>query len=141
MKVVLHRRLAAILLLMVLLGANAAAASVCEVCCAIEKSANHHDQMEMTSMSPHHHPTSQHHMAGCPACSKSAGLASRRPPDCATLQRESRVFSGDRAVRHVDATKSLTGPFPAQIDNARFSAFHAPPNLTSFDPLLVSLRI
>src|SRR5712691_9426858 len=149
MKVVLPRRLAAIVLLMALLGANAALASVCEVYCAgaVEKNVDHHHQSE-TGLSAlhHHHPTAEHHnMAGCPACPKSAGLTSPHPRDCANevqaLQDNSRVFSDERPISQLDVAKLSTGSLPVPLESERFSPFHSPPKISSFEPILVSLRI
>lgn len=144
-KIVSHRRLSAIVLLVVLLGANTAVASVCEAYCAVAMNGDGHHQTEMGVSSSHRHSSSEHHMAGCSACPKGAGLASPRPPDCANvvlaLQRESRVFSGDRGVRQPAVSASAATSLRRPIDNARFSAFHAPPNISRSYPLLVPLRI
>jgi hypothetical protein len=142
---VTHRRLAAIVLLMVLLGANTAVASVCEAYCAVEKKGHHHHQTEMTVSSPHHHPHAQHHMAGCPACPKSAGLPSPHPRDCANevqaLREPLSTLSSDREVLQLEITRSSTGSLQAPIERERFSPFHSPPKISSFEPILVSLRI
>ncbi len=142
---VLHRRLSAIVLLGVLLGANSAVASVCEAYCAVAMNGNRHHRTEMAGSLSHHHPSSQHHMAGCSMCPKGAGLESPLPPDCANLvlalQEQSRVFSSDDAVRQLDVSKLIIDALPAPMDNAKFAAFHAPPNISAFYPLLVSLRI
>ena len=144
-KFVASRSSSAIVLLLVLLGANSAVASVCEAYCAVAMGGDRDRQTEMAGSSSHHHSSSQHHMTGCSVCPKGAGVASPRPPDCANvvlgLQRESRVFSGDRGVRQPAVSASAATSLRRPIDNARFSAFHAPPNISSSYPLLVPLRI
>ena len=145
MKTVIHRRLAAIVLLMVLVGANTAVASVCEACCAVEKNdARHHHTNTMSSSSHHHHPAAQHPMAGCGQCPLSMGMAGSEPERCAegqALVEKSRVFSRDRAVQQSDVVETSAVFLPTPADGAGFSHFHPPPKLTSFDPILVSLRI
>ena len=145
MKCVLHRRLSAIVLLGVLLGANTAVASVCEAYCTFAIGGNRDHGMEMAGSPSHHHAPSQHHMDGCSVCPKGADLASPRPPDCASvvlaLQGESRALSSEGAVRQLDVSKLIIDALPAPIDNARFSAFHAPPNIGATYSLLVPLRI
>ena len=145
-KLVLHRRLVSIVLLMVLLCANTAVASVCEAYCVVEKNGHHHYQTGTTlSSRAHHHPPAQHHMAGCAACPNSAGLASPQPQYCGNetqaLQEPSSTMSSDRGVLQLEITRSSIGSLPAQIETERFSPFHSPPKVSSFDPILVSPRI
>lgn len=144
MKIVIHRRLAAIVLLMVLVGANTAVASVCAACCAVEKNdARHHHTNTMSSSSHHHHPAAQHPMAGCGQCPLSMGMAGIDPERCAEVQallEKSRVYSSDRAAHQGDTLATSTF-LPTQANSARSSHFHPPPKLSSFSPILVSLRI
>ena len=145
-RVVLHRKLAAIVLAVVLFGANTAMASVCEAYCAgVGKNSDHHHQTAVTPSSSHHHMQAQQHRAGCPECPKTAGRSSL--PDCESfaqvqaLQENSRVFSDDHAVSQLDVAKSSTGCSVAPIQSERFSSLHSPPNISSFRPVLVSIRI
>jgi hypothetical protein len=148
-KVVLHRRLAAIVLAVALFGANTATASVCEAYCGSvgKKNSDHHHQTAATPSSPHHHLHAQQHRADCPECPKTAGQSSLQLPDCRSfarvqaLQENSRVFSDDHALSQLDGAKSSTGSSLAPIKSERFSCFHGPPNISSFQPVLVSLRI
>ena len=144
-KFVAYRSSSAIVLLLVLLGANSAVASVCEAYCAVAMGGDRDHQTEMAGSSSHHHSSSQHHMAGCSVCPKGAGVASPRPPACANvvlgLQEESRVLSENNATRQLDVSASATSSLAIPIHNVRFSTFHAPPNISSFYPLLVPLRI
>jgi hypothetical protein len=146
---VLHRRLAAIVLAVALFGANTAIASVCEAYCAGvgKKNSDHHHQTEDTPSSPHHHMHARQHRADCPDCPKTAGQSSLQLRHCGSfagvqaLQENSRVFSDDRAVAQLHVAKSSTGSLLAPIESERFSPLHAPPNISSFQPVLVSIRI
>ena len=148
-KIVLHRRLAAIVLALALFGANTAMASVCDAYCAGVGNKNpdhhHHHQTAATSSSSHHHMHAQQHRAECPQCLEIAGRSSLLP-DCGTfaqvqaLQENSRVFSDDHAA-HLDIAKSSTNSSLAPIQSERFSSLHSPPNISSFQPVLVSIRI
>jgi hypothetical protein len=152
-KVVLHRKLAAIVLAVALFGANTAMASVCEAYCASvgkKNSDRHHHQAASTPASHHHHPhhmLAQQHRADCPECPKTAAQTSLQLPDCGSfaraqaLQENSRVFSDDHAVSQLDVAKSSTGSSLTLIQSERFSSRHAPPNISSFQPVLVSIRI
>jgi hypothetical protein len=147
-KVMLPRRLAAIALLVALMGANTAMASVCEAYCAgVGKKTDHHHQTLARSSSPHQHMRAQQHRADCPQCPKTAGQSSLKLPDCGSftpvqaLQEKSRVFTDDRAVCQLDAGKSSTGSSLAPIKSERFSSLHSPPNISSFQPVLVCIRI
>jgi hypothetical protein len=149
LKVVLHRRLAAIALLVALIGANTAMASVCEAYCARvgKKHSDHHHQTLAMPSSPHHHMPAQQHRADCPECPKTAAQSSRQLPDCGrftqvqALQENSRVFSDDHAVSQLDVAKSPTGSLLVPIESERFSSLHSPPSISSFQPVLVSIRI
>jgi hypothetical protein len=147
-KVVLHRRLAAIVLAVLLFGANTAMASVCDAYCASvgKKNPDHHHQTAAIPSSPHRHMHAQQHRAECPDCPKTAGQSSLQLPDCGTfaqvqaLQENSRVLSDDHPVSQLDvATSSASSLSPVQ--SQRFSSLHAPPNISSFQPVLVSIRI
>jgi hypothetical protein len=146
---VLHRRLAAIVLVLALFGANTAMASVCEAYCAGvgKKNSDHHHQTAATPSSSHHHMHAQQHRADCPECPKTAGQSSQQLPDCGSftrvqaLQENSRVFSDDHAVSQLDVAKSSTGSSLAPIQSERFLSLHSPPNINSFQPVLVSIRI
>jgi hypothetical protein len=148
-KVVLHRRLAAIVLALALFDANTAMASVCEAYCASvgTKNSDHHHQTAATPSSPHHQMPAKQHRADCPECPKAAGRSSLQLPDCASfaqvqaLQEKSRVFSDDHEVSQLDVTKSSTGSSLSPIQSERFSCLHSPPNISSFQPVLVSIRI
>jgi hypothetical protein len=145
----LPRKLAAIALLVALIGANTAMASVCEAYCASggKKNSDHHHQTAATPSSPHHHMPAQQHRAGCPQCPKTAGQSSLQLPDCGSfarvqaLQENSRVFSDDHAVSQLDVAKSFTGSSLTPIQGERFSSLRAPPNISNFQPVLVSIRI
>ncbi|SRR5712692_4404056 len=147
-KIVLHRRLAAIVLLVALFGANTAMASVCEAYCAGvgKKNSDHHHQTAPTPSS-HHHMHAPQHRADCQACPKTAEQSSLQLPDCRSfaqvqaLQENSRVFSDDHAVSQLDIAKSSTGSSLAPIQSERFSSLHSPPSISSFQPVLVSIRI
>jgi hypothetical protein len=148
-KVVLHRRLAAIVLAGALFGANTAMASVCEAYCGGvgKKNSDHRHQTAARFFSPHHHMHAQQDRADCPECPKTAGMSSLQLPDCGcfarvqALQENSRVFSHNDAVFQLDVAKSSTGSSLAPIKSERFSSLHAPPNISSFQPVLVSIRI
>ncbi len=149
MKVVLHRKLAAIVLAVALFGANTAMASVCEAYCAGvgKKNSDHHHQTAATPSSSHHHMHAQQNRADCPQCPKIAGQSSPQFPDCGSftrvqaLRENSRVFSDDHAVSQLDVAKSSTGSLLVPIVSERFSPLHSPPNISSFQPVLVSIRI
>jgi hypothetical protein len=148
-KRVLHRRLAAIVLLVALFGANTAMASVCEAYCAGvgKKNSDHHHQTTATPSSPHHHMHVQQHREDCPQCPKIAGQSSLQLPDCGcftrvqTLQENSRVFSDDHAVSQRNVAQSSAASSLAPIKSERFSSLHSPPNISRFQPVLVSIRI
>jgi hypothetical protein len=148
-KVMLPRKLAAIALLVALIGTNTAMASVCEAYCASagKKNFDHHHQTAATRSSPHHHMHAQQHRAECPECPKTAWQSSLQLPHCGSfarvqaLQENSRVFSDDHAVSQLDVAKSSTDSSLTPILSERFSSLHAPPNISSFQPLLVSIRI
>ena len=141
----LHQRLVAIVLLGTLFGANTGMASVCEACCARagEKNTHHQHQTATRFSSPHHHTHAQEHRADCPQCPKSVRRSALQPPDCGNfslvqaLQENSRVCD----VSQADGSQSSTGFLPPPIENERFSTFHSPPKVSSFEPILVSLRI
>jgi len=147
-KVVLHRRLAAIVLVVALFGANTGM-SVCETYCSGvgKKNSDHHHQTAARFSSPHHHMHAQQPRADCPECPKIAGQSSLRLPDCGSLarvqalQENSRVFSDERAVSQLDVAKSSTCSSLAPLKSYRFSSLHSPPNISSVQPMLVSLRI
>ena len=149
MKLVLHRRLGTILLLVALFGANTAMASVCEAYCAGigKKNSGHHHQTAAKLSSPHHHMHAQQHRAHCPECPKTAGQSSLQLPDCGSfarveaLQENSRVFSNDHAVSQLNVARSSTDSWLASVESERFSSLHSPPNISSFQPVLVSIRI
>jgi hypothetical protein len=132
-----------------LFGANTAMASVCEAYCAGigKKKSDHHHQTAATPSSPHHHVHAQQHRADCPECPKTAGQSSLQLPDCGSftrvqaLQENSRVFSDDHAVSQLHVAKSSTGSLLATIASERFSPLESPPNVSSFQPVLVSLRV
>lgn len=147
-KVVLHRRLAAIVLGVALFAANTAMVSMCEAYCAgvgTKKSDRHHQTLATLS-SHRHHMHGQRHRADCPECPKTAGQSSQFP-DCGSfarvqaLQENSRVCTDDHTVSHLDVGKSSTGAWLTPIKSERFSSLHAPPNICSFQPVLVSIRI
>jgi len=147
---VLHRKLAAIVLAVALFGANTAMASLCEAYCASvgkKNSDHHHPPTAATPSSPHHHMHAQQHRANCAECPKTAGQSSLKLPDCGSfarvqaLQENSRVFSDDHAVSQLDVAKSPTGSSLTPIQSERFSSLHSPPNIRSFQPVLVSIRI
>jgi hypothetical protein len=143
-KIVIYRRLAAIVLLMVLVGANTAVASVCAACCAVEKNDTRQHHTITMSSSFHHHPAAQHPMAGCGKCPLSMGMAGIDPERCAEVQvllQKSRMYSRDRTVHQRDLVETSLFFLPIQVDSARSSYFRPPPRLTSFSPILVSLRI
>jgi len=150
-KVVLHRRLAAIFVAVALFGANTAMASVCNAYCASVGKKNsdhhHHHQTPATPSSPHHHMYADEHRADCRECPKTAGQSSLQLPGCGRfagvqeLQETSRVFSDDHAVSQLDVAKSPTGSSVTPIQSERFSSLHSPPNISSFQPVLVSIRI
>jgi hypothetical protein len=52
-----------------------------------------------------------------------------------------RVFSDDHAVSQCDVAKSSAASSLAPIKSERFSSLQSPPNVSSFQPVLVSLRI
>jgi len=147
-KVVLHRRLAAIVLVVALFGANTGM-SVCETYCAGvgKKNSDHHHQTAARFSSPHHHMHAQQPRADCPECPKIAGQSSLRLPDCGSLARvqalreNSRVFSDEPGVSQLDVAKSSTCSSLAPLKSYRFSSLHSPPNISSVQPMLVSLRI
>ena len=146
----LPRRLAAIVLAVALFGVNTAMASVCEAYCAgvSKKHSDHHyqNQTAAATSSPHHHMHAQEHRGDCPECPKIAGQSSQLP-DCGSfarvqaLQKTSQVLSDDHAVSQLDVTKSSTGSSLSPIQSERFSCLHSPPNISSFQPVLVSIRI
>jgi hypothetical protein len=146
-KIVLHCRLAAIVLALALFGANTAMASVCDAYCAGvgNKNPDHHHHQTAPTSSSHHHMHAQQHRAECPQCLEIAGHSSLLP-DCGTfaqvqaLQENSRVFSDDHAA-HLDVAKSPSDSSLAPIQSERFSSLHSPPNISSFQPVLVSIRI
>jgi len=146
---VLHRRLAAIVLAVVLFGANTAMASVCEAYCAGmgKKNSDHHHQIAAAPSSAHHHMRAQQHRADCPQCPKIAGQSSQQLPDCGSfalvqaLQENSRAFSDDHAISQLDVAKFSTGSSLTPIQSERFWSLHSPPNISSFQPVLVSIRI
>jgi hypothetical protein len=148
-KIVLHRRLAAIVLAVVLFGANTAMASVCDAYCASvgKKNSDHHHQTAATPSPSHHHMHAQQHRADCPQCPKIAGQCSQQFPDCGSfarvqaLQENSRVIYDDHAVSQLDVAKSPIGSSLTPIRSERFSSLHSPPNISSFQPVLVSIRI
>jgi hypothetical protein len=150
-KVVLHRRLAAIVLLVALFGANTAMASVCEAYCAGvgKKNSDHHHQTAAKFSSPHRHMHTQQHRADCPECPKTAGQSSLQLPDCRSftqvqaLGETPRVFCDDHAVSQLNVGRSSTDSSlaPVQSESERFSSLHSPPTISSFAPVLVSLRI
>jgi hypothetical protein len=148
-KIMLPRRLAAIALLVAVFGANTAMASVCEAYCAGVGKTNsgHHHQTAATPSSSHHHMHAQQHREHCPQCPKIAGKSSRQLPDCGSfaqvqaLQEKSRVFSDDHAVSQGDVAKSSAASSRAAIRSERFSSLYSPPNISSFQPVLVSIRI
>lgn len=149
-KIVLHRRLAAIVLAVALFGANTAMALVCEAYCASvgnNDSDHHHPQTVATPSSPHHHMYAQQHRANCAECPKTAGQSSLQRPGCGSFARvqalleNSRVFSDDQAVSQLDIARSSTGFSLIPIEGERFSSLHAPPNISRFQPVPVSLRI
>jgi hypothetical protein len=143
-KLVMYRRLAAIVLLIVLVGANTAVASVCAACCAVEKNDTRHRHADTMSSSSHHHPATQHRMGGCGQCPLRMGMAGSEPERCAegqALVEKARVFSRDRAVQQSDVVETTAIFLPTPADGAGLSHFRPPPKLTSFDPILVSLRI
>jgi hypothetical protein len=146
---VLHRRLAAIVLALALFGANTAMASVCDAYCAGVGNKNpdhHHHQAAATPSSSHHHMHAQQHRAECPQCAEIAAQSSLLP-DCETLaqvqalQGNSRAISDDHAVSQLDVAKSSSDSSLAPIQSERFSSLHSPPNIGSFQPVLVSIRI
>jgi len=147
-KIVLHRRLAAIVLAVTLFGANTAMASVCEAYCAsVGKRDSHHHQTAATPSSGHHHMHAQQHRADCPQCPKIAVQSPLQLPDCErfagvqALQENSRTLSDDHAVSQLDVAKSSDRSALASIQCERFSSLHSPPNISSFQPVLVSIRI
>src|SRR5258708_315208 len=141
------RRLAAIVLAMALFGANTAMASVCELYCAgVSKESSDHHHPTARPPSNHHHMLAQQYGRDCPECPKSVTQYSRPLPDCGTLTEaqalpaNSRVLSHDRAIFQPGVTKSSTGLFLAPLERDRFSSPHSPPDISSFQPVLVSLR-
>jgi hypothetical protein len=143
-KTVIYRRLAVIVLLIVLVGANTAVASVCTACCAVEKNDSRHRHADTMSSSSHHHPATHHRMGGCGQCSLRMGMAGSERERCAegqALVETARVFSRDCAVQQSDVVETTAIFLPTPADGAGLSHFHPPPKLTSFDPILVSLRI
>jgi hypothetical protein len=148
-KVVFYRRLAAIVIVVALFGANTAMASVCGACCAGpgQKNTDHHHQTATRFSSPHHHTHAQQHRADSPECPKTAGSFSPQLPDCGSftrvqgLRENSRVFSDDHAVSQLEVAKSSAGSLLAPVESKRFSPLESPPNVSSFQPVLVSLRI
>jgi len=134
---------------MALFGANADMASMCEVYCAgVDKgNSDHHHQTAARLPSSHQHMHAQQHAADCPECPKSAREASLQHPDCGNftqvqaLQENSRIFSDDHASFQLGITKSSTGFLLAPMERERFSPVHSPPNISIFQPALVSLRI
>jgi hypothetical protein len=146
---VLHRRLTSLVLLVTLVGANASMASVCEAYCAgavKEKRADHHDAT-VTRISLHHQTHAHHNPTNCPECRKSAPRLSLQQPGCGTftgvqaLVDDSRVFSDERPVVQIGTANSRISLSPMVSESQRFSPFHSPPRLSSFEPILVSLRI
>jgi hypothetical protein len=89
----------------------------------------------------------QQHRAHCPECPKTAGQSSLQLPDCGSfarveaLQENSRVFSNDHAVSQLNVARSSTDSWLASVESERFSSLHSPPNISSFQPVVVSLRI
>jgi hypothetical protein len=147
-KVVLHRKLAAIILAAALFGADTAMASVCEAYCAgVGKKNSDHHQTAATPSSPHHYMHAQQHRADCPECPKTEWQSSLQLPDCGSftqvqaLRENSRVFYDDHAVSQLEVAESSAGSSLAPIQSERFSSLHSPPNISSFQPGVVSLRI
>ena len=139
------RRLAAIVLAIALFGANTAMASMCEVYCAgVGKKSSDHHHPKAAGTSGHHHMHAQHRAEYCSECSK--GVA-QSVTDCRNfaegqaLQESSRILSDDHANFQPVVTKSSTGVLPPPLVRERFSSLHSPPNVSNFQPLLVSLRI
>jgi hypothetical protein len=148
-EVMLRRRLAATLLVMVLLGANTAAASVCDAYCAGggQKKADHHHQTEARLSSPCHHPHVQRASGDCPEFLNSVGRSSLHPLRCGMLaqvqifQETRRASLVHRGVLQLDATGFATGFWPGPIESERFLPFQSPPQINSFEPTRVALRI
>jgi hypothetical protein len=144
----LHRRLAATLLVMALLGANSAAAFVCQAYCAeAGKNNTVHHQIE-TRASPSSHQIHAHHAdADCQECLKAAGPSSLQRPKCGSvaqvlaLQEIARASSTDRKVLQLDVNRTSANSFQRPVENARFLPSHSPPQINSFERVLVSLRI
>jgi hypothetical protein len=144
-----RRRLAATLLVMALLGANTAAAAVCEGYCAGsgQKKADHHHQTEARLASPRHHSHVQRASVDCPECLNSVGRSSLHPPRCGmlgqvqALQETRRASFLDRGVLQPDTTRFSTGFWPGPIETEGFLPFQSPPQISSFEPTRVALRI
>ena len=145
----MHRKLAAIVLLAVLSVASTAVAAVCEAQCAAVgiNNSDHHQQTASRAFSPHQHMHAQQHRADCPECSKTSMQPWLQLPDCGSLarvqalQENSRVFFDDRAVSPLDVAEPSTAAWLAPIESERFSSLHSPPNISGFQPVLVSIRI
>ena len=148
-ELMLHRRLAATLLVMALLGANTGAASVCEAYCAGtgKNNAGHHHQTETRPSPPGHQTHAHHPNANCSECLKSAGRSSLQGQECGnfalaqTLQETARASSTDRKVSQLDINRTPANSLLGPIENARSSPLHSPPRISSFERILVSLRI
>jgi hypothetical protein len=148
-KIMLHRRLAATVLVMALLASNTATAAVCRAYCAGigNNRAAHHHQMETRASAHSHHVHANHHGPSCPECSSMQGRLSMQAPGCGkftqvqALQESVRAFSADREDLQSDVTQTSISSLAKPIENARFSPLYSPPQLSSFHPVLVSLRI
>ena len=145
----LHRRLAATVLVMALVAANTATAAVCRAYCAGvgNNNAAHHHQTETRVSAPSHHRHAYHEGANCPECPDGVGQSSMQPPDCGNftqvqaLQEMSTVSSAGREGSQPDITLTSTNSLAASADGAWFSPFCSPPQISSFQPVLVSLRV
>ncbi len=145
----LKRRLAAIVLATTLFSANTAMASVCEAYCAIVAKNNfgHHHPTAATFSSPHHHSHVQRASVDCPECLNSVGNSALHSPRCGMLaevqlpQEAGRAYFTHRGALQPNTPRSSNGFWQGPIETEGFLPFQSPPEISSFRPTQVALRI
>lgn len=145
----LYRRLAAILVVMALLGVNTAAASICEAYCAGsgqgETEQHHHGEMRFSS--PHHHSYVQAASVDCPECVNGVAGSPLHSPRCGMLaevqplQEYARTSFADCGALQLNATLPFNVFWRGPVEAEGFLPFQSPPKISTFQPILVSIRI
>ena len=141
------RKTLSLLVVLSLFQASAFAAT-CDLDCLL---AHSHHKHSAALPQPHHHHSSGHVHSAQPAQADDSvgavpqchqGVSTACSSDCVSKTSASASASLARGLRNlVVFNMSSTGLLPVALECERFSSLHSPPNISSFQPVLVSLRI